>query len=411
MPDDWQLRPLGAVLEKVSEPVAVDPNVEYRQIGIRSHGKGIFYKEPVTGATIGSKRVFWVKPDAFIVNIVFAWEQAVARTTDRDLGLVASHRFPMYRPRHGLCDVDYLVHFFKTKKGKALLEMASPGGAGRNKTLGQKEFLDISIPFPPLAEQRKIASILSAWDTSIEVDERLLENSNSQKKALMQLLTTGRKRLNGFKDAWKEVALGELGTTYSGLSGKSKEDFGQGASYIPYKNIFSNSRIDVNNFELVNVTNKEQQNLCKYGDIFFTTSSETPEEVGMSSVLLDDVDKLYLNSFCFGFRLTDFKTLHPQYARYVLRAGEVRKSLNELAQGSTRFNISKKGLLKIKLTIPPIDEQLAISTIIEKSESQFNLIKERVFCSKKEKDALVQQLFSGNLRVKTDQASTESAVV
>ncbi|MCV5632786.1 restriction endonuclease subunit S, partial [Escherichia coli] len=87
-----------------------------------------------------------------------------------------------------------------------------------------------------------------------------------------------------------------------GLTGKTKEDFGAGKPYIPYINIFKNSRIDIQNLEYVQVNDDERQSVVKYGDIFFTTSSETPEEVGMSSVLLEEVSEVFLNSFCFGFR-------------------------------------------------------------------------------------------------------------
>src|SRR5690606_29055719 len=102
---------------------------------------------------------------------------------------------------------------------------------------------------------------------------------------------------------WKEIELGNLGQTYSGLSGKTKEDFGSGKPYIPYLNIFSNSKINPNALELVEISPTERQNRVQHGDIFFTTSSETIEEVGMTSVLLNDLGEVYLNSFCFGFRL------------------------------------------------------------------------------------------------------------
>ena len=157
------------------------------------------------------------------------------------------------------------------------------------------------IDFPPLPEQKKIAKILSTWDRAIEITEKMISNSQQQKKSLMQQLLTGKKRLSGFSDEWKDFLLSDLGATYSGLSGKTKSDFGTGVPFIPYMNIFRNSRINVNKLELVNIKQGENQYRAIFGDIFFTTSSETPEEVGMSSVLLDDVEELYLNSFSFWF--------------------------------------------------------------------------------------------------------------
>ena len=210
VPEGWAINKIEDILVRVVDPVDVDPNTYYEQIGIRSHGKGVFYKEAVSGKRLGNKRVFWIKPNCFIVNIVFAWEQAVARTTDHEVGKIASHRFPMYQPKPGQADVDYLVHFFKTPRGKYLLELASPGGAGRNKTLGQKEFANLRFPMPTELEQKKIARILSTWDKAIETVEKLIENSKAQKKTLMQQLLTGKRRLPGFDGKWKFTSFREL---------------------------------------------------------------------------------------------------------------------------------------------------------------------------------------------------------
>ena len=194
VPSGWRIKSLDSVLERVVRPIDPMPDVSYREIGIRSHGKGIFHKDPVPGKSLGDKRVFKVQPNCFVVNIVFAWEQAVARTTSEEEGMIASHRFPMYRPKNNQCDVDFLTYYFKTKKGKYLLELASPGGAGRNKTLGQKEFLKLKFPMPSSAEQTRIAQTLSVWDKAIETTTKLIANSKAQKKALMQQLLTGKRR-------------------------------------------------------------------------------------------------------------------------------------------------------------------------------------------------------------------------
>ena len=154
----------------------------YTQIGIRSHGKGLFYKEPVTGKELGNKAVFWIEPNCFILNIVFAWEQAIGKTTKAETGMIGSHRFPMYRPVNGRVDIDYLIAFFLTKRGGDILEAASPGGAGRNKTLGQTRFLTSTIVLPPLKEQRKIAKILATQDKIIKLWNQKIEQLTMLKK-------------------------------------------------------------------------------------------------------------------------------------------------------------------------------------------------------------------------------------
>ena len=108
-------------------------------------------------------------------------------------------------------------------------------------------------------------------------------------------------RFRGFTDDWEQRKLGEIGSTFTGLSGKTKEDFGHGdARFVTYMNVYSNSIADLAMTERVEID--QTQNSVKYGDIFFTTSSETPNEVGMSSVWLGNTENTYLNSFCFGYR-------------------------------------------------------------------------------------------------------------
>ena len=123
----------------------------------------------------------------------------------------------MYKQNKEKLDLDFILFFFKTKQGKHLLGLASPGGAGRNKTLGQKEFGKLTIPLPPFPEQRKIASILSTWDNAIERTEQLIQAKQKLKKGLMQQLLTGKRRFREFQEEeWKEVKLGEIANCRSG---------------------------------------------------------------------------------------------------------------------------------------------------------------------------------------------------
>lgn len=183
---DWTQARVDYFIERVSNPVEVDAQTDYREIGIRSHGKGIFHKEPTTGYDIGNKRVFWVKPNALVLNIVFAWERAVAVTSDDENGFIASHRFPMYEPRANRADVNYLLYFFLSPKGEALLNLASPGGAGRNKTLGQAEFAKLKVCLPSQQEQKRIVTFLKSIDKKIDSVIEQIEQTKQFKKGLLQ---------------------------------------------------------------------------------------------------------------------------------------------------------------------------------------------------------------------------------
>ena len=175
-------------------------------------------------------------------------------------------------------------------------------------------------------------------------------------------------RFPEFTEEWKNTSLGKIGKTFNGLTGKSGSDFGQGFPYITYKSIFDNSKIDISRVEYVEITDierkKETQNKVQYGDVFFTTSSETPDEVGMNSVLLDEIKDCYLNSFCFGYRLNSLSKTVPEYMRFYLRSQTIRKKMFVLAQGSTRFNISKSEVMGMSINIPEIEEQRKIANLL-----------------------------------------------
>ena len=175
---------LKNVLTRHSNVVNKDPNESYYQIGIRSHGKGIFYKEPEKGREIGDKRIFWIVPNCLIINIVFAWERAVAKTTNKELGMVASHRFPMYKVNEN--SLDYVLHYLLTEKGEKLLKMASPGGAGRNKTLNQEDFLNSKIFLPSFKEQEKISLLLSLLEKRIATQIKIIEDLITLKKSIIE---------------------------------------------------------------------------------------------------------------------------------------------------------------------------------------------------------------------------------
>lgn len=185
----WKTRKVSSLLIRSVSPVSVESEGVYREIGIRSHGKGIFHKEPLLGKELGDKRVFHVEENAFVLNIVFAWEQAVAVTSAAERGMIASHRFPIYKPNECEADVNFIKYFFLTNKGKELLGIASPGGAGRNKTLGQKEFEKLELLCPrKVEEQTAIALCLASADDLITTATQELETLKTHKKGLMQQL-------------------------------------------------------------------------------------------------------------------------------------------------------------------------------------------------------------------------------
>jgi type I restriction enzyme S subunit len=147
------LRLMAEVAPLVRRPVQVNLENEYLELGIRSFGKGTFHKASAAGATLGTKRIFNIKPGDLLFNIVFAWEGAVAVAKKEDDGRVGSHRFLTCVAKEGVATADYLCFHFLTDNGLEDLGRASPGGAGRNRTLGLEALSAIQVPVPSYGKQ------------------------------------------------------------------------------------------------------------------------------------------------------------------------------------------------------------------------------------------------------------------
>lgn len=193
---------------------------------------------------------------------------------------------------------------------------------------------------------------------------------------------------------WTEKKISELGETINGLTGKNGEDFGTGKSYVTYKQVFDNSVIDFQKCGKVEINENENQNALQKGDILFTTSSETPNEVGFASVLVDSPkEDIYLNSFCFALRPFELEKTQPQFSRYLFHSPIYRKSVTAIAQGSTRYNLSKVAFLNLKLPIPNNQEQLKIATCLSTLDDLIDAHSQKLHLLKNHKKGLTQNLF------------------
>lgn len=263
-------------------------------------------------------------------------------------------------------------------------------------SINTDDIKNASIHLPNFEEQTRIGSFLKNLDNTITLHQRKLDQLNQLKEALLQQMFPGKGetvpklRFAGFEGDWEERKLSEIGNTYTGLSGKTKEDFGHGeAEYIPYTNIFNNPITDVAKLESIEIDNK--QNSVVYGDILFTTSSETPEEVGMSSVWMYEKENVYLNSFCFGFR--PIEKHYPLYLAYLLRSPNMRKKFTILAQGISRYNISKNKVLELTISLPSISEQNKIGDTLKHLDDIITLQQRKIEQLQNMKHVLLQNMF------------------
>lgn len=179
----WATARMGDIAPLVRRPVETHADQIYREIGIRSFVKGVFHKTPSTGLEIGSKRVFAVEPGDLLFNIVFAWEGAVAVATDAERGMIGSHRFLTCVTDKNRVDARFLNYWFSRGEGRDRLLWASPGGAGRNRTLGIDKLSALEVPLPPLDDQRRIVARIDAFAAKIAEARGLRDAAEDEAKA------------------------------------------------------------------------------------------------------------------------------------------------------------------------------------------------------------------------------------
>ncbi len=276
---------------------------------------------------------------------------------------------------------------------KSLLRLQT--GSGRE-GLNFQAVRSFKLAIPTQVEQQKIVDFLGAVDAWIDNLHQQKIALETYKRGMMHKLFTQQVRFKDVNGAnfpvWKTVQMNDVGESYSGLVGKSGEDFGQGRPYITYKQIFDNSVIETSKFALVTIAPGERQSQARRGDIFFTVSSETPEEVGYASVLLEDVNP-YLNSFSFGFRPKSLAKLLPEYAIYHFRSAPFRRQVVKLAQGSTRYNISKVQFMKLIIELPSFSEQQKIADFLTALDGMIIAKAEEITKAEQWKKGLMQKMF------------------
>lgn len=294
-------------------------------------------------------------------------------------------------------DKVFLCHFINTQTER-LREVIATGNGQPN--LNTALIREIAVPFPHPDEQRAIAAALSDVDELIGALDKLIAKKRAIKLATMQQLLTGKTRLPGFSGEWAPITMGSIGTTYGGLSGKSKADFGHGvARYVTFLNVLENVTVDPDLLEHVDVSPSESQNAVREGDILFNGTSETPGDLAMGCVVSFAQAEVYLNSFCFGFRLHDIDEHVPRFLAYTFRADVGRSLMFALAQGATRYNMSKKQFLSLELILPEADEQRAIVKVLSDMDAEIAALEQRRDKTKAIKQGMMQSLLTGRVRL------------
>ncbi|MER9064961.1 restriction endonuclease subunit S [Mesorhizobium sp. M0902] len=403
----WAEKNIDSILVRASNGFQPDLDGTYREIGVRSHGRGIFHKEAVLGAALGEKRVFHVIPNALVLNIVFAWEQAVALTTDREKGFIASHRFPMFLEREGRSYLPFILELLLTKRGKQLLEMASPGGAGRNKTLGQQEFLRLKVKVPQRIEQKKIAAFLRAMDEKLGILRKKRDLLATYKRGVMQLLFSQTFRFKhddgtDFPD-WEEKRLGEVfdWVRTNNLSREHLTHQGGEIQNIHYGDIHTKFKANFRQAEesvpfispSAGISGFADEEFCRLGDVVIADASEDYADIGKAIEVVNVRDKSLVAGQHTHLARPKSQQTALGFSGYLLRSAPMRRQIVRVAQGISVLGISKTNLERLILWLPHPDEQRRIADFLSALDTKIEAVAQQITQTDAFKKGLVQQMF------------------
>lgn len=374
------------VLTLVRRPVEVDPAKTYREIGIRSFGKGIFHKEPVAGATLGSKRVFEIHPGELVFSNVFAWEGAVAVSTDAEQGMIGSHRFMTYQVKPEIADRHYLKYYFQSEQGLTLIRRASPGSAGRNKTLGIDAFAAQEVTLPAVETQRRIARLLDTQLTAgSELEAAARQKSVVLPAALPDLIDLVIDRFVASRLAVSELVEIVSDTVHPG------DDPGDAREFVGLEHIAQHLGVKIASRPVGMETGRKFR--FRSGDVLYGYLRPYQNKVWIASHGgLCSVEQFVLR--CDSAEV-------GRYLGYVLRGQRVLTQVRAATNNLQLPRLSSKSLLRLEIPVPPTEKLQAVletlDTINDRLVRTWHLSKEASRLAGALPEALLNAAFSGKL--------------
>ena len=293
---------------------------------------------------------------------------------------------------------EYFQAYMESIAGTKLLENYTSRTSIAHLT--REKLVELPVKVPPLGEQKKIAKILSTWDKAIATVEKLIANSQQQKKALMQQLLTGKKRLPGFGGDWELIALGDIGAISSAGVDKKVVKGESEVRLLNFLDVFRREFIynrELNHSVTAPAAKIEKCSVQK-GDIFFTPSSETREDLAMAAVAAED-----MGGVVYSYHVVRFRPgidLDLKFSAYLFQTDDFRRQAYKAGDGSgQRYVISQSSFRTMRVRVPNIDEQQAIGEILYDLSKEESVQVANLKLLKEEKKALMQQLLTGKRRV------------
>jgi type I restriction enzyme, S subunit len=323
----------------------------------------------------------------------------VVLTRDAGVGKSAIMRSDMAVSQHFMawrcsCQLDNHFLYYWLQSAKPEFERIANGSTIL--TIGLPYFRELKVPYPPLPEQRAIATALGDMDALLASLDRLIAKKRDLKQAAMQQLLTGKTRLPGFKGEWSMKRLGDVGTFLKG-SGVKKDESNSGAlPCIRYGEIYTRHNDYIKEFHsFISIKVAATACLLKKGDLLFAGSGETKEEIGKCVAFLDDFE-----SYAGG----DIVILRPQgvdslYLGYSLNTSPINRQKASRGQGDAVVHIGSSALAGVSLNLPPLPEQTAIATVLSDMDLELAALEQRRDKTRALKQGMMQELLTGRTRL------------
>ncbi|MBZ5487481.1 restriction endonuclease subunit S [Halomonas aquamarina] len=414
VPAGWGIHELGDLAEKIEgggtppriEPTYWDGGIPWatvkdlRRVSLTSTAECI----SVQGLEKSSSKLI----SAY--TMIIACRMAVGKAVYFDRDVAINQDLKAFYPVSGV-DWRFILHWYLSQSEK--IENLATGSTVKGIRLDDLKLLPIDLP--PLPEQKKIAAILSSVDEVIEKTRAQIDKLKDLKTGMMQELLTkgigpGGVPHTEFKDSpvgripvgWESYLLGDVFDLKNGVN-KDKDAFGHGVPIISYKNVYVGGGIlDSDLSALVEMNEKELSRFrVHFGDVFFTRTSETPDEIGFSNVYLGRRDDVVFNGFVIRARQKN-GLFHPNFLKYVFQSNAVRKQMMDNSKFTTRAGISGESLGRIAIAVPDISEQKNIANALDSVEARITKTINKINAIQSFKKALMQDLLTGKVRVNVD---------
>lgn len=370
----WPMVPLREVLQLQRRWIKLHPTGTYREIGIRSFGNGIFHKTPIQGSTLGNKRVLRIEPGDLVFNNVFAWEGAVAVAGPDEAGMIGSHRFVTYTVNPEKATAEFLQRYFNTNAGREILLKASPGSAGRNKTLGLDRFITQSIPLPPVTEQKRLVEWIDTLAAKIEEAKRLRAEADEERQALIASFTNA--VFESVQNTWPVRALGELADIRSGVTlGRAITGPTIRLPYLRVANV-QDGRLDLRVMKEVEVKPDEAEKwTLESGDLLLTEGGDW-DKLGRGTVWRNEIPNCIHQNHIFRVRVNP-EVILPDFLAIVTGSPYGKSYFQSASKQTTNLaSINQRQLKAFPTFVPSIEGQQQLIRKVQRISARLESVKE-----------------------------------